>query len=392
MRKTLVTVMAALAASLAFGQTVHLMWSGAITGPTSDAGKYYAQGVEDYCKYANEEGLTGGLKIVCEVRDDQYNNANTQRNFEEAIERGDPVFLGYSTGGTLQLKPLIEEVGMSYIPASYHIGNIDPPNNNYVFLPIVSYSEQVIAVLEYIAKEKPGAKVALAVHPSPFGRAPVEDAKKAAKELGIEIVEVQEMSKGLDYTATLKRFANEGVEYIVYQNVAGPVATMVKDAKRLGLNIKHAGAHYAGGPDLLRLAGDAAEGFIWVTSYFMPDENTKGAAFVRELGTRYKRPSDTLESVHYPSGMLAAAIAIEAIRRAHEAGKPVTGDAGREAVHQALLGLTFDPGLAVGPVTYSKDDHVGVDMLRALRAEGGKFVPITEPFQSKLFRKVHYGK
>jgi len=89
-----------------------------------------------------------------------------------------------------------QEVGMTYIPASYHIGNIDPPDNDYLFLPIVSYSEQVIALLEYIAKEKPGAKVALAVHPSPFGRAPVPDAKKAAKELGIEIVEVQEMAKG----------------------------------------------------------------------------------------------------------------------------------------------------------------------------------------------------
>jgi len=389
--KRIVTLLA-MVLGMALAQEVHLMWSGAITGPTSDAGKYYAQGVEDYCKYANAEGLTGGLKIVCETRDDQYNNANTQRNFEEALERGDPAFLGYSTGGTLQLKPLIQEVGMTFIPASYHIGNIDPPNNDYVFLPIASYSEQVIALLEYIAKEKPGAKVALAVHPSPFGRAPVPDAKKAAAQLGIKIVEVQEMTKGLDYTATLKRFANEGVEYIVYQNVAGPVATMVKDAKRLGLNIKHAGAHYAGGPDLLRLAGDAAEGFIWVTSYYMPDENVPAAAFVRKLGKMYQRPADTLESVHYPSGMLAAAIAIEAIKRAYKAGKPVTGDAGRAAVYQQMLGLDFDPGLAVGPVTYSKTDHVGVDKLRVLKAQGGKFVPVTEPFQSKLFRKVHYGK
>lgn len=390
MRKLGVLILLVL--SFGFAQKVHLMWSGAITGPTSDAGKYYAQGVEDYCKYANEEGLTGGLTIVCETRDDQYNNANTQRNFEEALERGDPAFLGYSTGGTLQLKPLIQEVGMTFIPASYHIGNIDPPDNDYIFLPIVSYSEQVIALLEYIAKEKPGAKVALAVHPSPFGRAPVPDAKKAAKELGIEIVEVQEMAKGLDYTATLKRFANKGVEYIVYQNVAGPVATMIKDAKRLGLNVKHAAAHYAGGPDLLRLAGDAAEGVIWVTSYYMPYENAPGAELVKKLGERYNRPADTLESVHYPSGMLAAAIAIEAIKRAHAAGKPVTGDAGRAAVYAEMLKLSFDPGLAVGPVTYTKDDHVGVDHMRVLEAKGGKFVPITEPFQSKLFRKVHYGK
>ncbi|WP_293174112.1 ABC transporter substrate-binding protein [Oceanithermus sp.] len=385
---TLWALAAVLVMGFAAAEKVHIMWSGAITGPTSDAGKYYAQGIEDYCNYINDTGYVAGVEFVCEVRDDQYNNANTLRNFEEAVDRGDPIFLGYSTGGTLQLKPLIQEVGLPFIPASYHIGNIDPPDNDYIFLPIPSYSEQVIAILEYIAKATPGAKVAMVVHPSPFGRAPVEDAKKAAAELGITIVEVQEASKNLDNTATLKRFENKGVQYIVYQNVAGPVATMIKDAQRLGLNIKHAGAHYAGGPDLLRLAGPAAEGFLWVTSYYMPDEDNDGARFVKELGAKYGRPADTIESVHYPSGMLAAAIAIEAIKEAKDAGKKIDP----ETVYQALLKMDWPNKLAVGPVTYSKDDHVGVDMLRVLEAKDGRFVPITEPFSSQLFRKVHYGK
>ncbi len=385
---TLWALAAVLVMGFAAAEKVHIMWSGAITGPTSDAGKYYAQGIEDYCNYINDTGYVAGVEFVCEVRDDQYNNANTLRNFEEAVDRGDPIFLGYSTGGTLQLKPLIQEVGLPFIPASYHIGNIDPPDNDYIFLPIPSYSEQVIAILEYIAKATPGAKVAMVVHPSPFGRAPVEDAKKAAAELGITIVEVQEASKNLDNTATLKRFENKGVQYIVYQNVAGPVATMIKDAQRLGLNIKHAGAHYAGGPDLLRLAGPAAEGFLWVTSYYMPDEDNDGARFVKELGAKYGRPADTIESVHYPSGMLAAAIAIEAIKEAKDAGKKISP----ETVYQALLKMDWPNKLAVGPVTYSKDDHVGVDMLRVLEAKDGRFVPITEPFSSQLFRKVHYGK
>ena len=385
---TLWALAAVLAMGFAASEKVHIMWSGAITGPTSDAGKYYAQGIEDYCSWANDTGYVAGVEFVCETRDDQYNNANTLRNFEEAVDRGDPVFLGYSTGGTLQLKPLVQEVGVPFIPASYHIGNIDPPDNDYIFLPIASYSEQVIAVLEYIAKVSPGAKVAMAIHPSPFGRAPVEDAKKAAKDLGIEIVEVQEMAKGLDYTATLKRFENKGVEYIVYQNVAGPVANMIKDAKRLGLKIKHAGAHYAGGPDLLRLAGDAAEGFLWVTAYYMPHEDNAAAKFVKELGAKYGRPADTIESVHYPSGMLAAGIAIEAIKEAKDAGKKISA----ESVYQALLQMNWPNKLAVGPVTYSKDDHVGVDQLRVLEAKNGTFVPVTEPFSSALFRKVHYGK
>lgn len=146
------------AAGLALGQQqVTILWSGAITGPTSDAGAPYGAAVEDYCKYANERKLIPGVVLNCLVRDDQYNNANTQRFFEEALDRFKiPVFLSYATGANLQLKSLIQEVKVPTIPASMHVELIDPPNNDYFFIPTSTYSEQVVALLEYIAKQKKG--------------------------------------------------------------------------------------------------------------------------------------------------------------------------------------------------------------------------------------------
>lgn len=389
-------------AGLALGQQqVTILWSGAITGPTSDAGAPYAAGVEDYCKYANERKLIPGVVLNCLVRDDQYNNANTQRFFEEALDRFKiPVFLSYATGANLQLKSLIQEVKVPTIPASMHVELIDPPNNEYFFMPTTTYSEQVVALLEYIAKQKKGAKVALVVHPSPFGRAPVADARKAAAQLGLQIVDVQEVGAGnLDNTALLKRFEAAGVEFIVHQNVAGPVANILKDAKRLGLDkkIKQLGAHYTGGPDLINLAGDAAEGFLWATSFYMYHEDTPGIRLQKELGEKYKRSQAIVESVNYTNGMLATAIAVEAMRRAQERFKRITGD----TVYQALLGMNgpnaFKPGFAVSTkqgieIDFTKTERTGAEGLRILEAKGGRFVPITEPFTSALFRKVHYGK
>ncbi|WP_243030056.1 ABC transporter substrate-binding protein [Thermus altitudinis] len=389
-------------AGLALGQQqVTILWSGAITGPTSDAGAPYAAGVEDYCKYANERKLIPGVVLNCLVRDDQYNNANTQRFFEEALDRFKiPVFLSYATGANLQLKSLIQEVKVPTIPASMHVELIDPPNNEYFFIPTTTYSEQVVALLEYIAKQKKGAKVALVVHPSPFGRAPVADARKAAAQLGLQIVDVQEVGAGnLDNTALLKRFEAAGVEFIVHQNVAGPVANILKDAKRLGLDkkIKQLGAHYTGGPDLINLAGDAAEGFLWATSFYMYHEDTPGIRLQKELGEKYKRSQAIVESVNYTNGMLATAIAVEAMRRAQERFKRITG----ETVYQALIGMNgpnaFKPGFAVSTkqgieIDFTKTERTGAEGLRILEAKGGRFVPITEPFTSALFRKVHYGK
>ncbi|WP_028490787.1 ABC transporter substrate-binding protein [Thermus islandicus] len=400
MKGTLVGIVAAAGLALA-QQQVTLFWSGAITGPTSDAGAPYGAAVEDYCKYANERKLVPGVTFNCVIRDDQYNNANTQRFLEEAVDRFKiPVFLSYATGANLQLKPLIQELKLPTIPASMHIGLIDPPNADYFFLPTTSYSEQVVALLEYIARQKKGAKVALVINPSPFGRAPVEDAKKAAQQLGLQIVDVQEVGAGnLDNTALLKRFEQAGVEYIVHQNVAGPVANILKDAKRLGLDrkFKQLGAHYTGGPDLINLAGEAAEGFLWATSFYLYEEDTPGIRLQKEIGQKYGRPEALIRSVNYTNGMLAAAIAVEAIRRAQERFKRVTN----ETVYQAIVGMNgpnaFKPGFAVSTkrgieIDFTKSEHTGAEGLRILEAKGGRFVPVTEPFTSALFRKVHYGK
>ena len=95
--------------------------------------------------------------------------------------------------------------------------------------------------------------------------------------------------------------------------------------------------------------------------------------------------------------MLAAAIAVEAIRRAQERFKRITN----ETVYQAIVGMNgpnaFKPGFAVSTkqgveIDFTKSEHTGAEGLRILEAKGGRFVPVTEPFTSALFRKVHYGK
>ncbi|WP_027892499.1 ABC transporter substrate-binding protein [Calidithermus chliarophilus] len=381
-------------------QTVSLVHSGAITGPTSDVGGPYAAAIEDYCKYANEQKLIPGYTLNCIVRDDQYQNPNAQRILEEALDRNKPaVYLGYATGAMLALKSLVQEVKLVTIPASAHIGLIDPPDNTYMFLPTSSYSEQVVALLEYIARQKKGAKVALVVNPSPFGRAVLDDARKAATQLGLSIVDVQEVGgNNLDNTALLRNLDSKGTEFIIHQNVAGPVANILKDAKKLGLDkkIKQLGAVYTGGNDLIRLAGDAAEGYLWASSYYTLDEDTPGMKLHRELAAKYNR--GTLGQSHnYTAGLLAAAIAVETMKRALQR----FGKIDNTTFYNALVGMngpnSFNPGFVVKTanspeIDFTKSEQTGGEGLRVLEVKGGKFVPITQPFTSTLFRKVHFGK
>ena len=344
----------------AFAQDeVVIGWSGAVTGPTSDAGQFVIQGVEDYCAYANEEGLIPDTTITCLTSDDGYDNDNTLRNFEGYLDEEMDAFISYATGATLQLKVNAVEEEMPVISASLHIGVIDPPDNAYNFLPITSYSEQVVALLDYIAENHEGdeaPQVAMLVHPSAFGRAPVEDAEAAAAELGIEIVEVQEHGDSIDYTAMLQRWDNSGVQYVIGQSVQSPIAALLNSANDLGLldSMTFMGAHYTGGNNLTSLAGDAAEGFLWATSFQLADE----ISFQQELGERFGRNQESIQDVNYTTGLLQAAVYIEAARRAVEAGEEVSS----ETIYTQMLAMndegagSYDAhGFGVGPVSFSEE-------------------------------------
>lgn len=380
------------------GQTYKLGISLALTGPTSDVGVPYSKAIEDYIRYVNEEKLLGDDKVECFIKDDGYKTEVTKRNFEEFLDEDIVLYLNYSTGSTLALKKDFEEEKIPVIPASFHAGNLD--NSNYIFLPIVSYSSQTIALSEYVVANHKGGtpKVAMFIHPSAFGRGPVEDLKKAvAAGLNIEIVEVTEHGKDLDNTALLQRLLNKKVQYVICHTVQPPVATLLKSAQALGVaartygepgKLTLLGVHYAGGPDLIALAGSAAENFYWSTSYKLTSVKGEGTSAQLALAKRYNRDEKTANSQNYTNGVQVVQIAVEVIRRAKSKGKEIT----RQSLYEELLAMNgynaYYPLTTVGPVTYSKTDRQGVDMLQLYRAESGVFRAVGVPFSSEYVKKV----
>jgi branched-chain amino acid transport system substrate-binding protein len=379
-------------------ETYKLGLSLAITGPTSDAGDPYSKGVEDYFNYVNDMKLLGNDKIDCTIRDDQYKTDVTKRNFEDFLDMGIVFYLNYSTGSTMALKKDFDEEKMPTIPASFHAGNLE--GSSYIFLPIASYSAQAIGLAEYVVKNHKGGtpKVAMYIHPSAFGRGPVSDVEKSvAAGLKMEIVEVVEHGKDLDNTAMLQRLESKGVQYIISQTIQSPVATMLKDASRLGLTAKtfgeegkitFLGCHYTGGNDLVSLAGPAAENFFWTTSYIVTSEPGAGTDFQLALAKKYGRDEKTANSHNYINGAMVAQVASECIKRAKAKGLKVT----KETLYEELLAMNGSNALnletTVGPVTYSKTDKAGVDTLQLYAVKNGEFKSVGKPFIPEYTAKI----
>ncbi len=371
----------------------------AITGPTSDAGNPYSKGVEDYINYANESKMLGIDTIDCAIRDDQYKNDVTKRNFEDFLASGIVLYLNYSTGSTLALKRDFEEERIAVIPASFHAGNLD--ESNYIFLPIISYSGQAIGISEYLVNNHKGGSppnVAMFIHPSAFGRGPVEDLRKAiAAGLNMNIVEVVEHGQDLDNTAMLKRLMGENVQYVICHTVQSPVATLLKDAQRLGViagefgekdKLTFLGVHYTGGNDLIALAGSAAEGYYWTTAYKLTSEAGDGTSAQLALAQKYGRDDQIANSHNYTNGIMVAQIAVEIIRRAKAKGLEVN----RKNLYNELNAMNgFDayyPLTTVGPVTYSPTDRAGVDTMQIYVVRDSVFQSVEMPFISEFVGKI----
>jgi branched-chain amino acid transport system substrate-binding protein len=381
------------------GETYKMGLSLAITGPTGDIGSPYSKGVEDYVKYVNDEKLLGDDKLECFIRDDAYKTEATKRNFEDFLDENIVFYLNYSTGSTMAMKKDFDEEKIPVLPASFHAGNL--VDSNYIFLPISSYSSQAVGLAEYVAANHKGSgkpKVALFLHPSAFGRAPLGDVKKAvAAGLPIELVEVVEHGKDLDNTAMLSRFQSKGVQYVISQTVQPPVATMLKGAQSLGMaaatygeagKITFLGCHYAGGPDLIGLAGSAAENYYWTTSYKLMTAKGPGTDAQLALAKRYGRDAKLANSQNYTNGIMVVQVAVEAMRRVKTKGKKVT----RANLYEEMLAMNgynaYYPLTTVGPVTFSETDREGVDTLQLYVAKDGVFNELGLPFVSEYVQKI----
>jgi len=378
-------------------ETYQLGLSLAITGPTSDAGNPYSKGAEDYIRFVNETNVLGDAKVDCPIRDDMYETAVTKRNFEDFLDQEMVLFLSYATGANQALAQDFNEVKIPVIPASMDKSLVGM--SDYIFLPIASYSHQYVGVAEYVAKNHKGGgvpKVAAFIHPSAFGRAPLEDFKAAvAAGLKLDLVEVVEHGKDLDNSALLQRLQSKGVQYVLCQTVQSPVATLLNDAQRLGMTatsfgeagkITFMGAHYTGGNDLIALAGSAAEGYYWTTAYHVTSEKGPWTDWQLDMAKKYERDDKTANSHNYACGMMAAQVAVEAIRRTREAGQEVTSATLYETLKQMNGDKAFESLAAVGPVTYGPGDHMGVDTVQLYVVKDGAFQSEGKPFKPEFIK------
>jgi branched-chain amino acid transport system substrate-binding protein len=349
------------------------------TGPTADVGKPYAEGAKAYFEYINGKGGINGKQVELIDIDYGYKVPQALEAYKKLTQQDKVVgILGWGTGDTEAMKELIAEDHIPYISASYSENLTDVEAHPYNFLAAATYSDQARTAIKWIKDNWTGSgnpKLALVYNDTPFGKSPIEDAKAFAAKVGVDVVDEQVVDlSSLDASSQMLNMKEKAPDFAIIQQTWGATATIIKDAKRLGLETKFIGLNWASGEGLLPLAGDAAEGFIGIVQHAFPFEGTEAVPGLKEVEEYLKGNNKTLADVDqkFVQGWTSAKTMLEGAKLA---GDTVTGEtlkAGLEKLNN------YETGGLGAPLTFSADSHTGTNQVRLAEVKNGEYVIITD--------------
>jgi branched-chain amino acid transport system substrate-binding protein len=372
-------------ASVGFAKPKEIVIGGIfdVTGRTGAVGAPYAEAVRDYVKYLNENGGINGMKIKLLDVDYQYKIPQALAAYKNL--QGKAIAIqGWGTGDTEALSPLITRDKIPYMSASYSEHLTDPSLTPYNFLIGVTYADQARVALEFIKQQHKGPgkpKVCFIYNDTGFGRSPFFTVKYRgkmfpaadayAKKIGVDVVDTEIVAlNALEATSQLLNMQKSGAEWAIVQETKA-TATVLKDAKKLGLKTKFIALNWGMNKLFAKIAGDAAEGVYWTCPFGLwTDTNLPGVQLMRKVSMKY-HPNKKDRIVCYSQGFAAMYVMAEALKRA----KSYTG----EGIKNALESLkNLDTGGLTGPITFSSKSHKGSVSLRIYQFQKGKFVAVSD--------------
>ena len=336
-----------------------------MTGVFAFAGIGIDAGIKDYLSILNGQGGIRGRKVRYVAGDTAYKVDQSMAVFKK-ITSQEKVHLYYadSTGFVKTVNPEVERMGsMIMTGASFAKEITNAQRYPLQFMVGPDYSEMVGILLQYIAKTKPGAKVALVYSDTEFGRDPVEAARADTKRLGLNLVlEIVTPPGSVDVSTEVIKLRRAAPDYTIFHGyVSAPIPEFINQSRAQGLTTQFMGTFWSMDNSTVMRMGPNVDGFLGVMPYRYYYD-TEGKAPMLE---RIRKMRPEYQSTAYTQGFLSAMLLTEAARRTLEAGNAWTR---RQDLSLSDLrtgsSLFMGADTSVGPlyfgVTYAPRGHSGV--------------------------------
>jgi branched-chain amino acid transport system substrate-binding protein len=357
-----------------------------LTGATNEVGIPYADGVRDYVQYINQQGGINGRQIELIDEDYGYNIERGKELYARLVEEEDVlVIMGWGTGDTEVLRPLIAADGIPFMSASYSEELTVIETAPYNFLIGVTYSDQMRIALRYILDNWTDTsrppRVTFIYNDTPFGLSPIQDGRDYAAAHSVEVVDEQIISlSALDVTDELRAMASTNPDYAIVQETTAAASVIVLTAREMDLPTQFILLNWAADEKFVSLCGEAAEGVLGTVPFsFISDVGEAAAPGLAEIRAfnRARGTDPSTCNIRYVQGWVTMQVMAEGVRRA---GDDLTG----KGIREGLETLTnFETGGITPPITFSPTSHKGAMALRIYQVQEGEWVPISSYIEAQ---------
>lgn len=320
---------------------------------TYRVGAYASSGVQvwagmlDYLNYINEvEGGINGVKLVwqeCETEWTAEKGIECYERFKKGLD-GAPVAI-YSPNGAPAAYALSERAEVDKIPLiTLGYGRTEATDGTvfpYNFPVMLTFYSEASSLINYIAQREggfdklKGKKIATVYHDSAYGRETLGPLKLLAEKYGFENIQIPVADPGNEQSSQWRQIRQVNPDWVFLRTwgVSTPVA--VKTAARFGFPVDHiVGDIWASSSEDVLPAGAAAKGYLALTPYPAGTDfeiHKRLKQYILDKGKSDLKDLKNFGSVYYNSGLVNAAVMVEAIRTAQgKFGKrPLNGEEGR---------------------------------------------------------------
>ena len=346
-----------------------------ITGVFAFAGIGIDQGIKDYVTILNESGGIKGRKVRYVPEDSAYKVDQSMAAFKKITSQNKVnLYYGDSTAFAKSVNPELERSqNILMTGASFAKELTDAQKYPSQFMVGPNYSEMVGILLQYIAKTKPGAKIALVYSDTEFGKDPVEAARAEAKKLGLNLaLEVVTPPSSVDVSTEVIKLRRADPDYTIFHGyVSAPIPEFINQAKALNLKTAFMGTFWSMDNQTVMRMGANSDGFLGVMPYrYYYDTEGKSPMLER---IRKMRPE--YQTTGYTQGFLAAMLLTEAAKRTLEAGNELNG----KNLKTALSSIrNFDTGGLIGVPLSIKGNSIPIGRIYRADFKQQKMVPASE--------------
>jgi branched-chain amino acid transport system substrate-binding protein len=284
-----------------------------LTGGVAFDGQMVVKGARLAEKLINAQGGVLGKKLELVVADGQCKPAESVSAAEKLITSDKvPVILGaFCSGATQAVMPVVERASIPLVTGVSSLPRLTEVGNPWFFRNGEKDSMHAAAFSAALASDLKLKSVFFIAANDDWGRGSVDTFKKSLEGAGAKTLDVEFFDPAAtDFYTVLTKVRARKPDLVFLAAYTQSAATLMKQAKELGITSKMFGIGAVTTPTFLKLAGDSANGLLAGVAYAHTVPGEVNAKFVQAYKAEYggEDPSKYAQSGYNTLNVIAAAI------------------------------------------------------------------------------------